>query len=184
MPDTQRSKSDLATLFANNTTGDISAQDLRDFLETMHPPFASLYISTSAETTVSSADTFYKAAGTTTSVSLHRFDMPADNRLRYTGTPDTHVHGVVSFSASIASGTNKVLGFAAYHYDDSAASGVVLASSEVRTNIATTAIESSAIHFDATLETNDYIEFHAKNVTDTVNLTIDYGYMFMLGMMV
>jgi hypothetical protein len=37
MADTQRTLSALQTLFADNVNGDISAQDLRDFLVTVHP---------------------------------------------------------------------------------------------------------------------------------------------------
>lgn len=41
MPDVQRTRAALIALFATNTTGDISAQDLRDFLVTvMEPEFA------------------------------------------------------------------------------------------------------------------------------------------------
>ena len=109
MADTARTKTALAALFADNSTGNISPQDLRDFLETMHPAFASMYVSAAAETTISDAN-WTKAAGTTTDVSLHRFDgktaLSVDNRLKYTGSPDIHIHGVVSFSSTIASGTN------------------------------------------------------------------------------
>ena len=37
MPDTRRSQSALATLFADNTAGDISAQDGRDLILSVHP---------------------------------------------------------------------------------------------------------------------------------------------------
>jgi len=146
--------------------------------------YGSIYVSSSAETTISGADTWTKAAGTTTAVSLNRFTMPADNRLYYTGVADCHIHGVVSFTSSIASGTNKVLGYGAYHYDDSGASGSVLAHSEMRRNHGNTDIGTGAIHFDVTMETDDYVEFYMKNVTDTVNCTADYMYMFVMGMYV
>lgn len=188
MADTQRSKSALATLFADNATGEISPQDLRDFLETMHPPYGSCYISSSAETSITDTTSFVKAAGTTTDVSLHRFDgktaLSVDNRLKYTGSPDVHVHGVVSFSMSIASGTNKVLELAAYHYDDSLASGDKLTHSIVSRNASNTAIGTGALHFDVTLSTNDFIELHVRNTTDTTNVTINNGYIFIMGMMV
>ena len=187
MADTQRSKSALAALLADNTTGDISPQDVRDFLETMHPPYGSCYITTSAETTISDGN-FTKAAGTTTDVNLHRFSgktlLTVDNRLKYIGSPDIHVHGAVSFSMHIATGTNKVVELGAYVYDDSAATGAVLAHSVVSRNAASTAIGTGALHFDVMLSTNDYVELHVKNTTDTINITVDKMYVFMMGMMV
>lgn len=188
MADTARTKAELVTLFATNTIGDLSAQDLRDFLETMHPAYGSIYISSTAETTITDSTNFFKAAGTTSDVSLHRYSgttaLSVNNRLRYDGAPDIHVHGVISFSMTIASGTNKVLELGAYHYDDSASSGSVLEHSIVSRNAGSTAIGTGALHFDATLSTNDYVELHVKNTTDTVNVTIDKAYLFMMGMMV
>jgi hypothetical protein len=187
MADTQRSKSALATLFADNIVGAISPQDLRDFLETMHPPFGSLYISTSGETSIADSN-WTKVAGTTTDVSLHRFSgttaLSVNNRLRYDGNPDVHVHAVISFSSQIATGTNKTLEFGAYLYDDSAASGSVLAHSVVTRFASSTAVGTGALHFDATLSNNDYVEFHVRNTTDTTNITMVNAYVFLMGMMV
>lgn len=188
MADTQRSKSALATLLADNVSGDISPQDVRDFLETMHPGYASCYISTPAATTISDSTNYFKCGGTTTDISLHRFDgktaLAVDNRLKYTGSPNVHIHGACTISFTIASGTNKVLEFDVYHYDDSAASGAVLGSSKVTVNASSTAAQSTALHFDVMLEQNDYIELHVKNTTDTVNVQVENMYLFMLTMMV
>lgn len=187
MVDTQRSKSALATLFADNTSHQISPQDLRDFMESAHFSFASTYISSSATTTISNPNEWTKAAGTTTDVNLHRFSgktlLSVDNRLQYTGTPDVHVHGVVSFTSSAAVPA-KTLEYAAYHYDDSAASGAILTHSIMARYHGATDIGTGAIHFDAMLETNDYVEFWVRNITDSNNLTINYMYMFMMGMFI
>lgn len=189
MVDTARNKSALATLFLDNTTGAISPQDLRDLMESLHPSYASLYISSSASTTLSVQNTWYKASGTTTDVNLHRFSgktlLAVDNRLQYTGTPDIHIHGVMSFSSSTDSGTNKTLGYAAYHYDDSAASGSILTHSIVNRLHSNNDVGTGAIHFDAILETNDYIEFHVRCESDpVVNATIMYGYLFVMGVFI
>lgn len=186
MADTQRSKSALATLLADNTSQAISPQDLRDLMESLHFSYASMYISSAAATTVSVAGTYVKAAGTTTDVNLHRFSgktaLAVDNRLKYTGSPDIHIHGAASFTTSMASGTNKVMGFAAYHYDDSAGSGSTLTHSIITANHAGTTPQSSALHFDVMLSTNDYIEFWVTNTTDTVSPTVNQMYLFMMGM--
>jgi len=49
--------------------------------------YGSLYVSTAVNTVCTTAGTFYKIGGTTTSILLNDFTMPADNRLTYTGTP-------------------------------------------------------------------------------------------------
>lgn len=186
MADTQRSKSALQTILADNSTKAISPQDLRDLMESCHFSYGSMYISSSAATTISVAGTYVKAAGTTTDVNLHRFDgkvaLGVNNRLKYTGTPNIHVHGAASFTTTMASGTNKVMGFAAYHYDDSAASGSTLTHSVVQANHVSTTPQSSAIHFDVMLSTNDYIEFWVTNTTDTTSPTVTHMYLFMMGM--
>lgn len=180
MADTSRSKSTLATLFADNTAGDISPQDLRDFLESMHRPMGSLYVSTPAAVSVT-VNEWIKANGTTTSVSLRAFTMPANNRLQYTGTPSTHVHGVMTFSMSM-SGVNDQLQVAAYHYDDSAASGSILAHSIITRYVTGSDVGTGALHFDVTLDTNDYIECHVRNLDASTDITLDNLYMFMMGM--
>lgn len=183
MVETVRDKAAFMTLYADNSSNDIDEQDLRDFVETMHPPHGSLYISSSAETTISTVSTWTKAAGTTATVNLRSFDDDSgtNNRLRYTGTPDIHVHGVVSFTSQVAT-ANKTLEYGAYHYDDSGASGAVLTHSIMGRRHATTDIGTGAIHFDVVLETNDYIELHIQNTTDNTNATVTYAYLFMLGM--
>jgi hypothetical protein len=181
MVDTVRSKSALATLFADNTSGSISPQDLRDFLETMHKSYGGLYISASAATTPGGTATPLKALGTTTATNLRNFTMPANNRLMYTGTPSIHTHGVISFTSSTAS-ANKTLSYYVYHYDDSAGSGAVIAHSQMKRRHSNTDVGTGALHFDVMLDTNDYIELWVANDTDTTNFTIDHAYMFILGM--
>lgn len=182
-----KSKADLTTLFADNVSGDISPADLRDFLDTMNPPYASMYISTESATTINTINVWEKAAGTTTDVNLNRFDgktaLTVDNRLKYTGTPDIHVHGVVDFSSSAAS-ANKVLEYAVYHFDDSAASGSIVTHSINGRTHGNTDRGIGACHFDLMLSTNDYVELHVRNTTDATNMTFHYAYLFMMGMMI
>ena len=182
MADTPRTKAELATLLADNAAGQISAQDVRDFLETMHPSYGSIYVTTPAETTINGTASFVKAAGTTADVNLHRVSgttaLAVDNRLRYDGTPTIHVHGVISFSMTIATGTNKVLELAA------AKNGTVLDHSVVSRNAASTAVGTGALHFDTMMSTNDYVELWVRNTTDTTNIQIEHAYIFIMSMMV
>ena len=82
MADTSRSLSDILTLMADNTTGAISAQDLRDLIVSLSPAFGGLYISSSAETSIATIDTWTLAAGTSTETSSSSaFTVSAANRL-------------------------------------------------------------------------------------------------------
>lgn len=186
MADTQRTKSALATLLADNTSGAISPQDLRDLMESLHFSFGSLYISTPAETSIANQNEWTKVAGTTTDVNLHRFEgktaLAVDNRLKYTGAAMVHVHAVFNWSQTSAS-SNVEFDAAAYHYDDSAASGSILTHSIVRRKQGTGSdVGAAAAHFDVMMDTNDYVEMHVRNVTNDTNVTFQYAYMFIMGM--
>jgi hypothetical protein len=176
MAETIRSKADLLTLFADNVTEDVSAADLRDLVESLHPQFGSISVSAALETTIANPDEWTKLAGTTVAGVLRGFSMPSAGRLQYDGTPDIHTHLAASLSMT-AAGNNKVTAFAI------AKNGTVIASSEVRRKIGTGSdIGSTAVHADILASTGDYLELYAKNVTDSTNLTLDYAYLFALGM--
>lgn len=182
MADTRRSLSALQTALADNTTGAIAAQDIRDLLVSCAPPYGSMYISSSSATAIGGSGTYTKAAGTTTSTNLKEFDMPASNRLRYTGTPDVHVHVAVSVSMTTAS-NNVVVGLRV-GVNGSAAGTDAVASTVIRKVGTGSDIGSTAVHFDTMLSTNDYIELFVSNNTSATNITIDNMYFFALGMLV
>lgn len=69
--------------------------------------YGSMYVSTSAPTTIVTPGTFAKAAGTTTELTLNDFDMPASNRLRYTGSGTLLC--VVEATVSMTAGANNQL---------------------------------------------------------------------------
>src|SRR3990167_10725998 len=108
---TQRSKGTLDGLFAANTSGDIEPVDLLDFVDSSVHSHGSLYVSSAVATTIAVAGTFVKMLGSTSLVGGHRFTMPANNRLTYTGTISVHAHIVVNLSTT-SSGNNQVLQFA------------------------------------------------------------------------
>ena len=173
MADTARSYADIIALFANNTSGDISAQDLRDFVATMKSSHGGFYISTAAETSISTVDTWTKVSGTTTSVDLDSFTMPASNRLTYTGTPDVRLHG--QFTGSFQGAANAKaweIGLAK--------NGTIITDSIVGQQIVTSAQEENVVvTVDVAVSTNDYVEVFIQNTTDNTNATMSYGRMFM-----
>lgn len=82
MADTQRNLDALQTLLADNATGDISPQDLRDMLVSMYPGHAQAYVSTPAATTLADTSTWVQVAGTyTLSASAYLWTMAVNGRL-------------------------------------------------------------------------------------------------------
>lgn len=159
MADTPRTKAALATLFADNVAGDISPQDLRDFLESMSLPFGEMYVSTPSATTITGAS-FQKLNGTTTLGQANLFDMPASNRLRYTGSVPMKFLVAAAFQCEDTSGDPKQLRL--FVYDDSGAAGATVASSAFNHDTVNALDNpSGTVQAIVTLDTNDYVEVHA-----------------------
>lgn len=166
MTDTARTLSQLQTTFADNVLGDISAQDLRDFLVSMKQPFGNYYRNSASATTISVAGTYYKAAGTSTAGRLYLFTH-TDNRLTYTGALDTEViiHGHLSMTTA---GTADILGIKL------AKNGTVIDNTVVRRKVGTgTDIGAAGITGITTLSTGDYIEIWVTNEDATASVTLD-----------
>lgn len=184
MADTVRTLTDLLTnLFQDGqATGSIVAQRMRDLLVSVAPSHGSFYVSSAAATVVAVAGTYTKVLGTTTlNPNSDLVDMPANNRLRYTGAAAKHFGIDCSFSVTSPS-SNQVMGVRIWHYDDSAGSGAYLDFSEIRRKIGTgTDIGAASCHADVEMETNDYVELHLTNYTGTNNIQLDYMYMRMFG---
>lgn len=177
MPDTERTQAQIIALLPDNTNGEISPQDLRDFVVSAAPPHGSFSRLVAAATTIGTAGVYVKAAGTTSvGPNMKDFTMPVDGRLTYIGAPDRHFHVVVSASFTVAN-NNKVIGLKV------AKNGTPLDPSIQRRKVATGAdIGSTAVHADVILSTNDYLELYVTNETDTVSPTIDELYFFVMGM--
>ena len=152
-------------------------------------PMMGLYISTPAATDMNpageAAGTYFKAAGTST-VTGKSTSMSADstnNRIKYTGAGSRHFHIVAQATVGISSGTNQKIGIQVYKYDASGASGALLTHSEAQTTIAGTNVEQITTHADAMLDQNDYLEIWVANHTsNTIDPTLQLGYMFAVGM--
>lgn len=167
MADTQRSISDLLTnLFQDSQPANsITAQDLRDLIESMRPANGGCYITAPAVTPVAVAGTYYKASGTTTA-DAELVDMTAavTNRLVYTGTAPRHFIVTATISASTAT-NNHVAGFKL------AKNGVVIDESVIRMKInATTDIKAITLVAHVDLANTDYIEVWLTDETGTGNV--------------
>lgn len=176
MAQTQRSYAELIALLADNTSGDISAEDVRDLLESLRQPHCGIYISAQVETVISGANVWTKALGTTlaSAPDSHLFTLVGNNRLRYDGPSDRHVQ--IDCNASmIAVGNNVVLDLAIAH-NDTILNGYV--SRKISTGSDVGAVSIAA---DVNMSTNDYIEIWVRNQTSSDNLTLTTGYMRAFG---
>ena len=177
MADTERSKSALLTLLADNTVGAISPQDLRDVLVSLINPFGSFYVSSPAGTSITQAGTYVKAAGTTTANNLSSFTMPASNRLTYTGTATRHFHIATHLSFTSSTG-NRVIGV------QLAVDGTALPNSTHTVKIGTGSdTQAMSLHWDAMMSSNQYIELFITDTQGTNTITLSTGYLFALGML-
>ena len=177
MVDTKRTLTAIYALLADNTTGLISPQDIRDTVATLAPGHGELSITASAATTISTADTFTAVAGTyALSGNAMNWDMNTNGQLRYTGTPDRVVHIANSLSFTTA-GNNKVMEIAV------AKNGTPIASSTVSRKTGTSGdVGSTAVHAFTSVSTNDYLTVMISNTTDTVDSTVTYLNLFAMDM--
>ena len=147
--------------------------------QTDMPAYGEIYLTSAASTTIATVSTPVKAAGTTAlgpDATWVDFDMPANNRLRYTGAETKVAHVAMSFSAT-SPGNNKTYNFYA------ALNGTVLASSVVRLQITTGAnVQTSAIHVAVEMAQNDYLEIWIENITDNTDATLETLNLFAMMM--
>lgn len=182
MADSQRSSDEflnVATgLYKDNTSGDISPQDLRDLVESMRMSCGSIYVTTPAATTINTAGVYEKAAGTTAQnpdAGILRFDTPVSNRLRYTGGPNIHAAVRAAVTMTAAS-SNVEVGLAI------AKNGTVLTPSIIERKIGTGSDKGAvAVQADVDMSTNDYLELYVTNLDGTGSVTINLANLFALG---
>jgi len=177
MADTERTKADLLALYADNTSGDISPQDLRDLVETMDRPVGFMVVSTPATTTIGVAGTYYLAAGTTTLYVSRDFTMPQNNRLTYTGTPKILALVALSLTLSVSGTGNKTLAITLYK-----GGGEVSAKYRCRSTLTGATCRSYTIMALVSMTTNDYLEIWITNETDTIRPQMELAQMVVLGL--
>ena len=106
MSDTQRTIQALQAILADNTTGDISPQDVRDFLVSVSPSRGGYTLDpgeTPGETVIAETGQWVKIAGDTLEndgIAMRFWSKSGENELRYTGqeTQAINVFGMVSLA--------------------------------------------------------------------------------------
>ena len=177
MVETLRSLADLRVLLADNTTKQISARDLRDMMETIRAGHGEISVTSAAETSITTQNTFVDVAGTfTLSSNAHNFDMDSNGQLRYTGRAARVLHVAITCSFN-AAGNNKIIRL------DAGKNGTVIAESEAKRFMATGAdLGSTAVHTMIDVVTDDYITLMVANGSDTSNFTMQTVALFAMGM--
>lgn len=170
MAETQRSIATMQTLLADNTGNDISAQDVRDLMETLHPGHGTIYVTSDAATTPDNTSDYKDIAGTfTLEAHAYNWDMNTNGQLRYTGAADRIVTVAANMSMLSAS-NNQVVHFRV------AKNGTSIASSEIQRKIGTGSdIGAASCHTDVEMSTNDYITLQVRNETSTGTVTVEHS---------
>lgn len=172
MPDTQRTISALQTLLADNASAAISAQDLRDFMETFRPRFGSLYVlpAGSAAVTIANTTNYVEVTSPTWTLdaSAYEFDESDGNgRLTYTGTAD--VIAIITATVSVTQAAASQV----QHWR-LGINGTSDGSSEVqRKHLVAADQDSVALQLVVPMSTGDHISLFVRNSTGTNNPTIE-----------
>jgi hypothetical protein len=172
MAETQRTVADLITRLADNTSGAISPEDVRDIVASLRPSFGQIYVSAAAAAAVTISNTtgYFEATAPawTLSASAHNVDESDGNgRLTYTGA--TTLRALVTCTVSMTcAGSNDVLHFRI------GKNGVSAEASEVQRKIGTGAdVGAAALTFATDLTTGDHISLFVRNSTATDDVTIE-----------
>lgn len=178
MPDTKRAKATLATLLADNVSGDISPQDVRDVLESMDVARGAYYWTAFATTTITLQGTAVaggtnrvKLAGTTTSKTLNRFVHASPNKLTYTGLalPSIRVDIFAQFCFTLDTSVQDLI-FEIYK------NGVYLAGSFATRHIRTLGLNEQVVIFgEDVFTTTDFLEIMVANSTSAGTILTPLG---------
>lgn len=177
MADTKRSLADIYALLADNTAGDISAQDMRDVVATLQPDHGEVSITATSATTISDTTSYFQIAGTyALSADAMDWDMNTNGQLRYIGAADRVAH--IALSCSMTSGSsNQVI------YMGVAKGGTIITPSIVQRKIGTGAdVGSAATHAFIEVSTNDYLTGVVRNTTAANDVTFETLNLFAMGM--
>lgn len=170
---TQRSRSELDTLFADNDVGAITPAMLRDFAESVLPSTGALVFDSGPATTIAVPGTFVKPGNTTTGNNLRRFTA-ADDRLTYTGVVPADV--VLQTTVSLESASNNQVLEAVF-----AVNGTPMAETSGSRVAAGSDIQEVTVMVLTTLQPGDYVEVWVTNKTSTADVTIDAGQIIAVG---
>lgn len=158
----------LLAQLPDNTTGDISAEDIRDVVVSLFPSRGQLDLTAGATTTFALTNTWYKLSCTTAldaTLGQDGFSQTANNEL----TATKAVNQVLLCTATIegsSSGNNKVYSFTF------AKNGTPLSTAHVTEKFETSgALKTMSVMALISTAQNDAISVYVRNDTDTTSFT-------------
>lgn len=169
MAETPKVLSALLAQLPDNTSGDISPEDIRDVVVSLFPSRGQIDLTVNGTATFAAANTWYKLAGTTvlnTTLGQDGFSMPASNELRATKAVNQVL--LCNASVEVSSGANnKTYGMTF------AKNGTALSTYHVSERLAS-AGQSYFFSLMALIPVvqNDIISVYVRNETDTTALTV------------
>lgn len=168
MAQTQRTLDQIYALLADNTTGAISPQDLRDAVATLSPGGADMYVVTPVETSIAAVNTWSPDASVYTFGFGVHWSMPTNGRMTYNGASQRacYLHAALSFTAAA---NNKLVEVGFLH------NGAIVASSAITRRVGTGADVGamSIVAIDPVVVAGDYFQVAVRNLTDNTNITIE-----------
>lgn len=167
MAETPKTLAALLAQLPDNTSGDISAEDIRDVVVSLFPSRGQIDLTVGATTTFSGQNVWTKMAGTTvldSSLGQDGFSMPGNNELRATKAVNQVLFCVANIEVSCAS-NNKTFG-ATF-----AKNGTAISTFHVSQKLASGG-ESYFFSFAGLIPTttNDIISVYVRNETDSTSL--------------
>ena len=178
MTDTKRTSAELISALADNISGNISEQDLRDLVVSMIMPHGNTDLfSNLSETTINSTNVFEVIAGVFSQggSGVEVTESSIGGRLTYTGVPDRHF--MMSANASFFSiSNNQIIAF------QWRKNGSILLDVPVEAKVGTGSdIGTLSCGADVMMSTDDYVELVIANETSTANVVVDHAYLFATG---
>lgn len=152
----------------------------------IEPPYGGLYFTTDAPTTITTVDTYVKAAGVTAYSSPMQNQVDdgggVSNRLRYTGPTELHFHAVAQASINFVSGNNQIAALQVWKYTAATGLGALVPHSKAIAIVPGQDVMQITTHCDLMMAQNDYIELHVADVDGISDIIVQEGYLFLMGM--
>lgn len=130
-------------------------------------PSGTCYMQANATATAVTGGTWTKVAGTTTSGSLNKVTMPANNRLQYTDTRTVTAYVIATVSAYHDVGAGSLIGFSLFK------NGVQVVPSAMFNQDALNTTRNTTVITLVSLATNDYLEVFC-NSSANANITVSH----------
>jgi hypothetical protein len=176
---TQRSLAAVLALFADNTSGLISPEDMRDVIETLRNGMGEIWVAAPSPTIVADNVTWLENPSTwQLNADSYHWDMVVNGRLRYTGANPRMCHIAISSAVDLVSGANENVEFCC------GKNGLPIVPSIIHQGIAagTANHKTTTFHAFCMVETGDYLSLMMRNVTSTDDIAVDYAQVFVMDM--